>query len=441
MAVAKKVIETDQTKLFEYYENSNNKLLDGLTSLNRLIPSSQTTSYTHGIHRYVAKFMPQYPNLIIRLLSKENDIVLDPMCGSGTTLVEALLNGRQALGIDIDPLSRLISKVATTPLSEKKIQNLFNWWAIVSKNRHKIKPKNYDLELVPNHKLWFRDDVLVSIFFLRDEINKIKDKDSKDTMKIALSKIIKEVSNADPRDAMPEINHEHPINEEADVFDSFAKSFEKSLSKISKFTKRIKSFKGIKAKIVGTDAKKIKLDDNSVDLIMTSPPYAYAMDYGRIHKLNMFTVLGISADELRDLSREYVGTDRVSVNEEIKSVPELDFTRPFLDKLYTKNKRRALSLKKYILEMYKITQECVRVLKPNGYFVYVIGNSTLAKSEFSNANLLQKMGELEGLETRIIHERPYYMRTMGRKRASHSAVTKSDVFIIFRKGRHGDKKI
>ena len=441
MVIKRKVKETDQTKLVEYYENSNDKLFDGLTSLNRLIPSSQTTTYTHGIHRYVAKFMPQYPNLIIRLLSKENEIVLDPMCGSGTTLIEALLNGRQALGIDIDPLSRLISKVVTTPLSEKKIQNLFDWWKVISKNRHKIKPKNYDLETVPNHKIWFRDDVLASIFYLRGEINKIKDKDSKDAMKIALSKIIKQMSNADPRDAMPEINHEHPINEEADVFDSFSQSFEKTLSKISKFTKRIKSFNGIKAKIVGTDARKIKLDDNSVDLIMTSPPYAYAMDYGRIHKLNMFTVLGISGNELRELSREYVGTDRVSVNEEIKFVPELDFTRPFLDKLSRKNKRRALSLKKYILDMYKITQECVRVLKPNGYFVYVIGNSTLAKNEFSNVKLLQKMGELLGLETRMTHERPYYMRTMGKKRASHSAVTKSDVFIIFRKGRTGGKKI
>ena len=97
MITRRKSKESDLTKLFEFYENADEQLKDGLQSLNRLIPSSQTTSYTHGIHTYTAKYIPQYPSLFIRLLTKKNDIVLDPMCGSGTTLIESILNGRNAL--------------------------------------------------------------------------------------------------------------------------------------------------------------------------------------------------------------------------------------------------------------------------------------------------------------------------------------------------------
>jgi len=424
--------ETDQAKLFEYYQDSKYRLEDGLNSLDRLIPSSQTTHYTHGIHHYVAKFMPQYPLLFIRLLSKPNDIVLDPMCGSGTTLIESVLNERNAYGIDIDPLARLISKVATTPLSEKKNNALRDWYTNIIKNPKKSILKKYHLEKVPNHKIWFRDDILQTIFYLKEEIDKIEDSESRDVAKVALSRIIKEVSNADPRDAMPEINHEHPVNEQADVWQSYSNSLERTLEKIYEFSNRYRN-KKIRAKIIGNDGRKINLQDNQVDLIITSPPYAYAMDYGRIHKLSMFTVLELSGEELKELSKEYVGTDRVSVKEELQTISALNFAKPFIEKLRLKDKRRALSLQKYLIDMYKITQECTRVLKKGGYFVYIIGNSTLAKEEFSSANALKMMGEQFGLVVQLTHERPYYMRSMGQKRASHSAVTKSDVFIIFRK--------
>ena len=83
--------------------------------------------------------------------------------------------------------------------------------------------------------------------------------------------------------------------------------------------------------------------------------------------------------------------------------------------------------------MSQITKECVRVLKKNHYFVYVIGDSTLAKSQFSTATALTKMCENYGMKMIKIHKRPYFVRKMGSKRAAHSAITKSDVFLIMKK--------
>ena len=78
---------------------------------------------THGLHKYPAKFFPELPRWLIKRYSQENDSILDPFAGSGTTNVEALLSKRHSVGIDVDPFSRFISKVKVTPLVEKEMKS------------------------------------------------------------------------------------------------------------------------------------------------------------------------------------------------------------------------------------------------------------------------------------------------------------------------------
>ena len=70
---------------------------------------------SHNFHSFPAKFPPQLPRKFINLAS-ENEVVLDPMVGSGTTILEAMLAYRQGIGFDIDPLALKISSVKVTPL-------------------------------------------------------------------------------------------------------------------------------------------------------------------------------------------------------------------------------------------------------------------------------------------------------------------------------------
>ena len=68
------------------------------------------TSYaTHGFHKYPAKFIPQLARRCIEEYTKEEDVVCDPFMGCGTTLVEALVSGRKAIGTDINAVAWLIT--------------------------------------------------------------------------------------------------------------------------------------------------------------------------------------------------------------------------------------------------------------------------------------------------------------------------------------------
>ena len=89
---------------------------------NILIISKDQSYLTHGIHKFPAKFFPELPRYLIRKYSEQGEYVLDPMCGSGTTVLEALLTKRIGIGIDIDSIAQLITKVKTTPIASEPLE-------------------------------------------------------------------------------------------------------------------------------------------------------------------------------------------------------------------------------------------------------------------------------------------------------------------------------
>src|SRR6266545_8290378 len=88
-----------------------------MTQLSDLDFTGKDTLYaTHALHAFAAKCPPPLVRWGIERYSEPGETVLDPMMGSGTTLVEARLLSRHGIGIDIDPLARLIAEVKATPL-------------------------------------------------------------------------------------------------------------------------------------------------------------------------------------------------------------------------------------------------------------------------------------------------------------------------------------
>ena len=78
--------------------------------------SANTKEYTHGIHPYPAMMIPQVARRLIGEYGSEGGVLLDPYCGTGTTLLEGMLAGLESTGTDLNPLARLIAKTKTTPV-------------------------------------------------------------------------------------------------------------------------------------------------------------------------------------------------------------------------------------------------------------------------------------------------------------------------------------
>ena len=85
---------------------------------------ANTQQHIHGIHPYPARMIPQISNRLIKARSKPGDTVLDLFCGSGGVLTEALILGRNAIGVDINPFAHLIAEVKTTPFEPIQLEKL-----------------------------------------------------------------------------------------------------------------------------------------------------------------------------------------------------------------------------------------------------------------------------------------------------------------------------
>ena len=90
--------------------------VDALRAMDWDFAGVKTNYWTHGLHPYPAKFIPQIPNRLIQVLSSVGDTVLDPFCGSGTTLVEAAALHRNSIGLDANPIACLVSQAKTVLL-------------------------------------------------------------------------------------------------------------------------------------------------------------------------------------------------------------------------------------------------------------------------------------------------------------------------------------
>jgi hypothetical protein len=103
---------------------------------------------THGFYKYPARFSPVFAGAAIRAFTAPGDVVFDPHVGGGTTIVEALAAGREAVGVDISPLAEFVSGVKCTVYSEAELDKLRRWTervaASVDIHRRSITSASYE---------------------------------------------------------------------------------------------------------------------------------------------------------------------------------------------------------------------------------------------------------------------------------------------------------
>jgi hypothetical protein len=116
--------------LFNVSDSAQAALIEGARDVHPV------SGLTHNFYRYPARFSPTFVRAVIEAFTEPGDYVLDPYFGGGTSLVEAVALGRNAIGVDISELAEFVATVKTTVLSENELQRLAQWAAKLPEQIH-----------------------------------------------------------------------------------------------------------------------------------------------------------------------------------------------------------------------------------------------------------------------------------------------------------------
>jgi DNA modification methylase len=310
-----KSVDNTFSKHYLLYSNNSEKIHAKRSSATQAYfeEGQFSTGYaTHGLFPYRGKFHPQLIKGLINILNiQKGEIILDPMAGSGTTNVEAALMGINSIAIDVSPFCQYMIKTKYDALT-------------------------IDIKLFEKTKI---DTKKFFDFFKQgnvlERINKIADNDKIKIYKLAFLAFLDALGYSK---RVVKSNHEQLFDKVLPRYIETVKSF---LSNPYFDQNKI----GILDVLSDSDALNIKLDINSVDCVITSPPYSFAIDYVENDK-----------DQL-----EFLGYDTTELKNKLIGL---------------KGKTKIQKLENYFADMDIFCLQVSKVLKKGKYFVLIIGSNT-----------------------------------------------------------------
>ena len=256
-----------------------------------------TRYFAHGIHEYKGKFNPQIVRAIMNLCCVGSDsLILDPFCGSGTSLLEAQLLGCETYGIDINPMAVFIAQTKTNIVFHQKTIADFDIDRFVSNVRehaHSFVRTEDDRSAYLRN--WFREDTFEFIESWRAEANSIDNTTLRDLLLLSMSNILRDYSEQEPSDLR--IRRRKSPYPDIPLSEAAKNSFLKCQSKIMQCHIDTNTATLGHAHIINSSSA---LDDTEAlslplfNLAVTSPPYATALPYIDTQRLSIVW-LGLDA--------------------------------------------------------------------------------------------------------------------------------------------------
>ncbi len=271
------------------------KLAKTLNSIDWDFKGAWTQEGIHGLHWFPGAFIPQIANNLIRLLTSPGEKILDPFCGCGTALVEAIKLGRTAIGIDCNPIAVLISKVKCSELStdslQQKLSFILDNTAVCLLNPQKCNV------VFANHEVlakWFSQNTLTCLLSIWDAICQHAEGAEKEFFQVCLSHVLKPCSSQDQHWGWVADNVTPKNMKDKDILKMFAQHCSKMINAFKSFYCQVE--KSAKAETDAMHASDAFIHDcrkpidslQKVDAIITSPPYPSVVDYTKAHRLSYY---------------------------------------------------------------------------------------------------------------------------------------------------------
>ena len=384
------------------------------------IPRRRCLRYaTHGIHEYRGKFFPQLARALINIAGVPSDgIVVDPMCGSGTTLVEARLAGRATYGLDMNPLSVFVARVKCHALSIPAVTLAKAYLCLESVLSRSMPTGNHHADLSARDqdylRRWYAPSTLRELDKVHAAIQTLNTAPLRDFFLVCLSNVLRSVSwqkNDDLR-----VRKEVVAVDRGEVVRRFIAQARRSVATLSAFTAERGRLRAGGFSVAEADARDavaaLKPVAGKVDTVITSPPYATALPYIDTDRLSLI-YLGL-------LSRsDHAARDRLMIgNREVTTRMRDDYwdtytaerellppdTRSVIDRVHRLNSRSpagfrrrnlAALLSKYFFDMREVLLSIHGLLRPDSNAFLVVGNNrTTAGGEVIEVRTADHLSEI-----------------------------------------------
>ncbi|MEL5720372.1 MAG: DNA methyltransferase [Treponemataceae bacterium] len=394
--------------------------------------TQKDTNYiTHGYYTYPAKFIPQLASRLIYEYSSIGDFVLDPMMGSGTTVVESIVNGRAGFGSDINEIAVLVAKAKAKPLNTSKLKKLTmqlqadclgmgELFSAHEKKAEKIIPENERIDY------WFKPEQKGQLGTLLFYILKINDEDTRRFFLVAFAQILKTASIWMQKSIKPTRDKNKTA---ANAFKLFFRQVKKMLKKNEEYNlilpQNIKENFSNFANIEISDSRNLPLQDETIDLIVTSPPYVTSYEYADLHQLPLLWLGHLKS--LPEFRKKFIGSS-------FRERDEINLKSTLAGNIVSQLKnKKAQEVKNYYADMLETFSEMHRVLKPKGRACIVIGNTQFNGVDILNAEVfLEQMQAIGFKKHKVIHrEIPSKMlpSTRDAKTGRFTKATKADSLV------------
>ena len=339
---------------------------------------ANTKQTTHCFHNYPAMMIPQIAEKLLFKYGNACKQLFDPYCGTGTSLVEANIKNINAMGTDLNPLARLIAKTKTTELDIQVLDlYLKNFNDFVLQFRFGIE-KNDSINLpdFKNIDIWFNKSSQKQLAIIKSFIDNIQREDIKQFFLTTFSETVRESSLTKKGEfKLVRMSEEKRERFNPDSFDIFLSKLSRNKTGLINFSKvklngaisEIKDFNTI------NEVPNIEIEDNSIDIILTSPPYGDSQTtvaYGQYSRLSN-QWMGIQ--DANQIDNRLMGGKKKS-KETVRDSIILNET---LTKIAKQDEKRANEVQSFFTDYRKSINNVSTKLKYRKYACYVVGNRTV----------------------------------------------------------------
>ncbi len=379
-----------------YTDDNQNEIVTSQSVLERVNGNGikrQSTRYSaHGLHEYKGKFNPQVVKALLNIFGAEpGKRVLDPFCGSGTSLVECAHLNISAVGTDINPFATFVAntKIGALGIKASRIEREFDK-ILARAKRSRNQFRNVD-ERGDYLKKWFPQETYLNIERLRNAI--VADESDASNILLAIaSNILREYSNQEPQDLR--------IRKRKSPFPliPFYEAYEKAVKKFCYCLRDSQQALGLNKSDIRAltfdcrlPPENERLIPENFDLAITSPPYATALPYVDTQRLSIVWLDMLDASKVSNFESRLIGSREIRgkkrselveiMNANIGGLPNNEFAlcAELLNSLKPSDgfRRQAVPilLYRYFSEMGEAFSRIHKLMKPNAPFGLIVGGN------------------------------------------------------------------